>query len=103
MKAFKVNRNHQDYYRVDLPPRLFLDGKRHSVVPRGHMNSVGHVSDRDFVLRPAREQRQKQAPAHLSVQAAHPIHRAAAPVARYARLKGSDGSPGFWRLRASKS
>lgn len=39
MKAFKVNRNEQDYYRVDLPPRLFLDGKRRSAhgqdPPRG--------------------------------------------------------------------
>jgi hypothetical protein len=32
MKAFKVNRNQQDYYRVDLPPRLLLDGKRRSVM-----------------------------------------------------------------------
>ncbi|MBS1858467.1 MAG: hypothetical protein JST11_24065 [Acidobacteria bacterium] len=32
MKAFKVNRNQQDYYRVDLSPRLFLDGKRRSVM-----------------------------------------------------------------------
>ncbi len=34
MKAFKVNRNQQDYYRVDLPPRLFLDGKRRSVMAK---------------------------------------------------------------------
>ena len=46
-------------------------------VPGGHVDSVGHVSDRDFVLRPAREQRQKKVPAHLSVQAAYAIHRAA--------------------------
>ena len=41
------------------------------------MDSVGHVSDRDFVLRPARKQRQKETPAYLPVQAAHPIHGSA--------------------------
>ena len=41
------------------------------------MDSVGHVSYRDFVLRPARKQRQKEAPAHLPVQAAYAIHRSA--------------------------
>ena len=46
-------------------------------VPGGHVDSVGHVSDRDFVLRPARKQRQKEAPADLPVQAAYAIHRAA--------------------------
>ena len=34
MKGFEVNRNEQDYYRVDLPPRLFLDGKRRSVMAK---------------------------------------------------------------------
>ena len=37
------------------------------------MDSVGHVSDRDFVLRPVREERQKDVPAHLAMQAAHAI------------------------------
>ena len=46
-------------------------------VPGGHVDSVGHVSDRDFVLRPVREQRQKEVPAHLPVQAAHAIDRPA--------------------------
>ena len=46
-------------------------------VPRGHVDSVGDVSDRDFVFRPARKQRLEQATAHLPVQAAHPIRRTA--------------------------
>ena len=41
------------------------------------MDSVGHVSDRDFVLRPARKQRQKEAPADFPVQAAHAVRRPA--------------------------
>lgn len=48
-----------------------------SRVPGGHVDSVGHVSYRYFVLRPARKQRQKEAPAHLSVQAAYAIYRSA--------------------------
>ncbi len=46
-------------------------------VPGRHVDSVGHVSDRDFVLRPARKQRLKEAPADLPVQAAHAIYRPA--------------------------
>jgi hypothetical protein len=34
MNAFNVNLNQQDYYRVDLPPRFFLDGKRRSVMAK---------------------------------------------------------------------
>ena len=47
-------------------------------VPGRHVDSVGHVSDRHFVLRPARKQRPKEPPAHLPVQAAHAIDRPAA-------------------------
>jgi len=32
MRAFKVKRNGEQYYRVDLPRNLFTDGKRHSVM-----------------------------------------------------------------------
>ena len=34
MKAFKVRRNDQDYFRVELPKDLFPDGKRRSVLAR---------------------------------------------------------------------
>jgi integrase len=34
MKAFKIRRNDQDYFRVDLPKGLFPDGKRRSVMAR---------------------------------------------------------------------
>jgi hypothetical protein len=32
MRAFKVTRSGELYYRVDLPRNLFADGKRHSVI-----------------------------------------------------------------------
>jgi len=41
------------------------------------MDSVCNVSDRHFVLRPARKERRKDAPAYLPVQTAHPIDRPA--------------------------
>lgn len=40
MKAFRVNRNQQDYYRVDLRPRLFLDGKRRSVMAKTRREAI---------------------------------------------------------------
>jgi integrase len=40
MKAFKGNRNQQDYYRVDLPPRLLLDGKRRSVMAKTRREAI---------------------------------------------------------------
>ena len=41
------------------------------------MDSVSHMADGDFVLRPARKQRKEETPAHFSMQAAHPVHRPA--------------------------
>ena len=63
-------------------PAVLSTGFRPKIVGRGrvpgrHVDSVGHVSDRDFVLRPARKERPKEVPAHLPVQAAHAIHRPA--------------------------
>ncbi len=46
-------------------------------VPGRHVDSVGHVSDRHFVLRPVRKERLKEVPAHLPVQATHAIDRPA--------------------------
>lgn len=34
MRAFKVRRNNEDYFRVDLPKQFFTDGKRRSVMAR---------------------------------------------------------------------
>jgi hypothetical protein len=45
MKAFKVNRNQQDYYRVDLPPRRFLDGKRRSVMAKTRREALDKAED----------------------------------------------------------
>ena len=57
-----------------LRPKLV--GRRR--VPGGHVDAVGDVADRHFVLRPARKERRKDVPAHLPVQAAHAVDRAAA-------------------------
>jgi hypothetical protein len=46
-------------------------------VPGRHVDSVGHMSDRHFVLRPVREKRLKEVPADFPVQATHAIHRPA--------------------------
>src|SRR5208282_4976103 len=46
-------------------------------VPGRHMDSVSYMSDRDFVLRPVRKERQKDVPAHLPVQPTHAIDRPA--------------------------
>src|SRR5207237_5952340 len=43
-------------------------------VPTRHVNSVGHVSDRHLVHRPARKERREKPPAYLTVQAAHAIY-----------------------------
>ena len=42
-------------------------------VPTRHVDSVGHVSDRYFVLRPVRKERLEDVPAHLPVQATHAV------------------------------
>ncbi len=44
-------------------------------VPGWHMDPVSHVRNRNFVLRPVRKERQKEVPAHLPMQATHPIDR----------------------------
>jgi integrase len=40
MRAFKVRRNNQQYFRVDLPKHLFPDGRRRSVVARTRHEAV---------------------------------------------------------------
>jgi integrase len=40
MKAFKIRRNNQDYFRVDLPKGLFPDGKRRSVMARTRREAI---------------------------------------------------------------
>ena len=52
------------------------------------MDSVCNVSDRHFVLRPARKERRKDAPAHLPVQAAHPIDRSAPSYSQVGHIEG---------------
>jgi len=43
MKAFKVRRNDQQYFRVDLPKHLFRDGRRRSVMARTRHEAVGRA------------------------------------------------------------
>ena len=52
------------------------------------MDSVGHVADGDFVLRPARKQGPKEMTADLPVQAAYPIDRPAAPDCQVGHVEG---------------
>ncbi len=59
-----------------------------SRIPGGHVDSVGHVPDRHFALRPVREERLEQAPAHLPVQAADAVHRAAAVDGQIGHVEG---------------
>jgi Phage integrase, N-terminal SAM-like domain len=40
MRAFKVRRNQQDYFRVDLPTDMFPDGKRRSVMAKTRREAV---------------------------------------------------------------
>ena len=44
---------------------------------RRHVDSVGHVSDRHFVLRPVRKERLEEVPADLPMQATHAVDRPA--------------------------
>ena len=46
-------------------------------VPARHVDSIGHVSDRYFVLWPVRKERLEDVPAHLPVQATHAVDRPA--------------------------
>ncbi len=45
MKAFKVQRNGEQYYRVDLPRTLFVDGKRHSVMAATRTEALNKAQD----------------------------------------------------------
>ncbi len=45
MKAFKVRRNGQDYFRVDLPKDLFPDGKRRSVMATTRREAIQKAQD----------------------------------------------------------
>ena len=45
MRAFKVKRNDEDYFRVDLPKEFFTDGKRHSVVARTRREALDRARD----------------------------------------------------------
>lgn len=45
MKAFKVLRNGEQYYRVDLPKILFTDGKRHSVMAATRKEALDKAQD----------------------------------------------------------
>ena len=45
MKAFKVRRNGQNYFRVDLPKELFTDGKRHSVMAQTRREALAKADD----------------------------------------------------------
>ena len=63
-------------------PAVLSTGFRPKIVGRGrvpgrHVDSVGHVSDGHFVLRPVRKERLKEVPADLPVQATHAIDRPA--------------------------
>jgi integrase len=45
MRAFKVRRNNEDYFRVDLPKDLFTDGKRHSVMASTRRDAIEKAQD----------------------------------------------------------
>lgn len=45
MHAFKVKRNGEQYYRVDLPKNLFTDGKRHSVLASTRREAIDKAQD----------------------------------------------------------
>ena len=66
------------------------------------MDSVGYVSDRDLVLRPSRKQWKKRRRLTFPCKRLTPFTAPLPRIARYAMLKLSDESAGFWRPRASK-
>ena len=45
MKAFRVRRGQEVYFRVDLPKRLFADGKRRSVVGKTKQEALNKAED----------------------------------------------------------
>src|SRR5690349_18586390 len=45
MKAFKVRRNDQDYFRVELPMNLFPDGKRRSVMAKTRREALDKAQE----------------------------------------------------------
>ena len=45
MKAFKVKRGGDTYYRVELPQRLCYDGKRHSVMGKSRSEAVAKAEE----------------------------------------------------------
>ena len=45
MRAFKVKRNGEQYYRVDLAANLFADGKRHSVMAVTRKEAIDKAQD----------------------------------------------------------
>src|SRR5437660_5132598 len=45
MRAFKVKRNSEQYYRVDLPRNLFTDGRRHSVSAVTRREAIDKADD----------------------------------------------------------
>jgi len=45
MRAFKVKRNSEQYYRVDLPRNLFTDGRRHSVMAVTRREAIDKAQD----------------------------------------------------------
>ena len=63
-------------------PAVFSTSIRPQIIGRGrvpgrHVDSVGHVSDRYFILRPVGKERLEDVPAHLPVQATHAVDRPA--------------------------
>lgn len=45
MRAFKVTRKGQTYYRIDFPVTLFLDGKRHSVMAATRREAIERAQE----------------------------------------------------------
>ena len=77
----------------DPPPPILRTGPSPQVirlcrVPSRHMNSIGNMSHRHFVFRPPREEWPKDAPAHLPVQSAHAVDRAAPSYSQVGHIEG---------------
>jgi hypothetical protein len=45
MRAFKVRRNDDDYFRVELPKGLFPDGKRRSVMAKTRREAIDKAQE----------------------------------------------------------